>query len=365
MKKKTIATFCLFIPLLILMIISLFNMQNAKLISDVYNDAFTKQIIWYILGLIFFIIVSKFDINKLFKYAIYIYIFNLFLLIAVLIFGKEINGARCWLNIIGFSFQPSELMKISLPFLLVTTLTKSNLKGIKKQLIFLAKVILLTLIPSVLVFLEPDTGAIISYLLILMIIIFSSKINKIFYFIALTLGILFIGLFVYLYLFNQDLLIKLIGTSFFYRVDRIINFSNGTGYQLENALINIGAAPLFNFNPHKITLYIPEAPTDFMFAFNIGNYGLLSGFLVLLCYFVIEIYILSSTKKIKRRKYKILVSTFNLLFIFQVLYNIGMNVGILPIMGIPLPFLSYGGTSLLISFILLGLIYNIYNKKVT
>ena len=146
-------------------------------------------------------------------------------------------------------------------------------------------------------------------------------------------------------------------------MDRLINFANGSSYQLENALINIGAAKVFSFNPNKILLYIPEAPTDFMFAFNIGNYGLLSGFIVILAYLFIEFYILHITKKIKSRKYKLLLSTFNSLLIFQIIYNIFMNIGLLPIMGIPLPFLSYGGTSTIINFIIIGIILSVKSKK--
>lgn len=363
MKKKKLNNLFLFIPLIIINIISLFNMLNAKYISSTYDNVFYKQLVWIIIGYILFALIQKINIKILFKFSVSFYIFTTLLLLLVLFIGKEVNGAKCWFQVFNISFQPSELAKISLPLLLITVLDRSKLKTIKQQIVFLLKAIIITLIPSVLVFLEPDTGAIINYLLILIVVIFSSKISKWFYFVFVILGLGFISSFVYCYLFNQDLLIDLIGTSFFYRVDRIINFANGSSYQLENALINIGSAPLYRFNLNEIPLYIPEAPTDFAFAFNIGNFGLISGFIVLISYFVICLYLVSNNKKIKRRKYKILVSSFNLLFIFQISYNILMNIGLVPIMGIPLSFLSYGGTSTLINFIILGIIYNIFNDR--
>lgn len=339
-------------------------MLNAKLISTNYNNVFYKQLIWFFIGYLSIYIIKKIRLNNIFKYISYLYIFNIILLILVLIFGRSINGARCWLEIGPISFQPSELMKISLTFYLAKIYNYSNLTNYKKQFIYIIKICLLTLIPSILVFLEPDTGAIINYFIILLIVFIFSKLNIIYYIIFLIFIASSLGLFFYFYFFNTDTLINLIGTSFFYRMDRLINFANGNSYQLDNALINIGATSLFKFNTKEILLYIPEAPTDFIFAFTIGNYGLISGFIVLICYITIEFIIFNIIKKIKSRKNKLIISTFNSLLIFQIFYNIFMNIGLLPIMGIPLPFLSYGGTSTIINFIIIAIIININNSKV-
>ena len=215
MKTKHIDNLILLIPLIIINIISLFNMLNSKLISDSYSDAFTKQLIWFIIGYILIILINKIDLNKIFKYIPYLYIFNIILLILVLIFGNIINGAKCWLSIGPISFQPSELMKISLTFFLIKIYSKSDLKGLKKQFIYLLKIGILTLIPSILVFLEPDTGAIINYFIILLVVFIFSKLNIIYYLLFIGLILLTGGLFFYLYYFNTDYLINLIGTSFF------------------------------------------------------------------------------------------------------------------------------------------------------
>lgn len=356
MRRKSIYNLFLFIPLLILNTISLLNMVNAKLINDSYNNSFYKQFIWIISGYLIIIIFKKFNITKkIYKYSIYLYIISIFFLILVLFLGININGAKCWLNIFGFSFQPSELVKITLPIILINIYENTKIKSFKDEFILILKYILVTIIPSILVFLEPDTGAIINYLIIFIVVIFLSKINKWWYIFFISIFITFITSFFIMYFFFQDYLINILGTSIFYRMDRLINFANGNSYQLENALITIGASSFFGCGLNNILLYIPEAPTDFIFAFSIGNFGILSSILIIISYFIINIFLLLKTKH-KQQKYKIFIYSYLSVFIFHQIYNIFMNIGLLPIMGIPLPFLSYGGTNTLINFLFLALI---------
>ena len=139
-------------------------------------------------------------------------------------------------------------------------------------------------------------------------------------------------------------------------MDRIINFASGNSYQLERSLINIGTSSLFGSGLNNISLSIPEAPTDFIFAFLTNTTGLFSALLVILCYFIIDIFLLYKVNHSKEKKYKLFTYTYIINFIFTQIYNIGMNLGLLPIMGIPLSFLSYGGSSTLINYIFLGMI---------
>lgn len=353
----------LFIPLLILNIISLFNMFNAKLISEVYNNAFYKQLLWFILGYLIIYIINKIKLKRIFKHSKYLYFLSIFFLILVLFLGEDINGAKCWLNIFGFSFQPSEIVKITLPLYLINISLNIKFSNLKDEFILITKLLVITIIPSILVFLEPDTGAIINYLIILLVVLFSLKLNKLWYVSFFTLCIGIISLFFIMFFFFQDTLINLIGTSFFYRMDRLINFANGNSYQLENALITIGASSFFGVGLNKILLYIPEAPTDFFFAFTSGNYGIFSLILILLSYFIIDIFLFWKTKNLKNNSFKLFSYSYLGVFIFHQIYNICMNLGLLPIMGIPLPFLSYGGTSTLINFIFIGIILNFFKEK--
>ena len=359
MNKIINSKYTLIIPLFIIMLISLLNMQNAKAISILYEHNLIKQIIFFSIGIILVIIISKININTILKYSKYYYYISILLLILVLFFGKNINGSTAWFDFKIFSFQPSELTKLTLA-LYLSNIASTNKPDFK----LILKVIVITLIPSILVFLEPDTGAIIFYFLIALTILIVAGVKKYWFIILGIIIILLVGTFVLLYLYNQDLLINLIGTSFFYRVERLITFSTESSYQLENAIIAMGSASIFGSGLNKVSLYIPEAPTDFIFAFNISNFGIISGIIVILCYLLIDIFLINKYLTVKQKQIKLVLISFISIFFFQQFINIGMNLGLLPIIGIPLPFLSYGGSTIIIYFMFLGIILNILNKSV-
>ena len=357
MKKILDNKLLFFIPLLIIMIISFLDMYNAKYLSSLYNNNLVKQIIWYFLGFIIFILFKRINNKTIFKYANVLYIISLLLLLYVLLFGKVINGARAWINIKGFSFQPSELAKLSLAIMLSKMAVSFNNTGVKSETIFILKVILVTLIPSILVFLEPDSGAIIFFLIEAFMIILFSKVHKFWFVILFSLLGIGIGAFITLYLFNKDILISLIGTSFFYRVERLITFKTMSSYQLENALIAMGSSSLFGTGLGNVSIYIQEAPTDFVFAFTISNFGYFTGFLILICYLFMDIFLINKICHMKKNTIKYILISFTSIFIFGQIINIGMNLGLVPIIGIPLPFLSYGGSTLIIYFLFLSIVF--------
>lgn len=356
MKKRLNNKLLFIIPLSLIMIISFLSMYNAKFISSLYLHNLEKQIIWYFLGILSFILIRKINTKFIYKYSFIFYLISLFLLIYVLLYGSDINGAKAWIKLGSISLQPSEIMKLSLAVYLSNLTFNFKSKGLFSELKYILKLVILTLIPSILVFLEPDTGAIIFYLLILFMSLVLSDIHKFWLVVFSLIFIIFIALFIILYLFNRDLLINLIGTSFFYRVERLITFKTMSSYQLDNALISIGASKFLNFNLGETLIYIPEAPTDFVFAFSIGNFGFITGILILISYFLIIIYLLNKYSLLEKSISKNILGIFILLLSFEVIYNIAMNLGLLPIMGIPLPFLSYGGSTLITCFIFLGLI---------
>ena len=359
MNKIINSKYTLIIPLFIIMIISLLNMQNAKALSTLYEHNLIKQIIFFGIGIILVIIINKININTILKYSKYYYYISVLLLVLVLFFGKNINGSTAWFDFKLFSFQPSELVKLTL------TLYLSNIALVNKpDFKLILKVIIITLIPSILVFLEPDTGAIIFYFLIAITILLVAGVKKYWFVIFGIIIILLLGTFILLYIYNQEILINLIGTSFFYRVERLITFSTESSYQLENAIIAMGSASIFGSGLNKVSLYIPEAPTDFIFAFNISNFGIISGIIVILCYLLIDIFLINKYLTVKQKQIKLVLISFISIFFFQQFINIGMNLGLLPIIGIPLPFLSYGGSTIIIYFMFLGIILNILNKSV-
>ncbi len=360
MKQKiNLKNLYLYIPLIVIMIISFLNMYNAQLLSHNYQNHLIKQIIWYLLGFLTMFIISKIKIKKLFKYSFVLYLVSIVLLIFVLFFGKEINGARAWISLKYFNFQPSELAKLTLTLYLSEVVANTKIKNTKDEINLILKVLIITLIPSLLVFLEPDTGAILIYFLIAGVILITSNIRKRWFIPIVIIVLIIIVFFFYYYFTNPDILIKIIGTSFFYRVERILSFTNGTSLQLENALVAIGSSSFFGSGLGNISLYIPEAPTDFIVAFTISNFGYLAAIIVLIAFLIIDIYLIYNYFKINNKTTKYFFIGFISMFFFQQFENILMNIGLMPIIGIPLPFLSYGGTTLLIYFTFIGIILNL------
>lgn len=354
MKRKIFNNIYLFLPIITLIIISLLNMFYISKTSSIYHNYFFKQSLWFFLGFLIMFLIIKLKPKYFFKLSKYLYFFNVLLLILVLFFGKTVNGSKAWFDFYFFSFQPSELMKFTLTLYLAEKLSSEKSHTFKSELQFLLKSLFITLVPSLFVFLEPDTGAIIIYFLIMLGIIFIYKINKKWYIIISLFLIAFLSLFAYLYYFNQDLLISIIGTSFFYRIDRILSFVNKDSFQLDRALIAIGTSKIL---PTHHQVYIPEAPTDFIIALTISNLGIISFIIILLAFLILDIYFLYHLFSSHNLKFKMFLSGFLIMFIFAQIQNIGMNLGLFPIIGLPLPFLSYGGTNILVYFMFLGILY--------
>ncbi len=326
---------------LIIIALMFFSLNNILK----YTGSITKQLIFYVIGFIIFFVVVRMDKKKIYKYTIPIYVILNVLLLYLLIFGNSINGSKAWINLGFFSFQPSELMKITLIILL------SLIVCIKEKYLLLS--IIVTLIPSILTFLEPDTGNVIFYLVIFFtIILFKIKnIRKVIpYILCLVVGL---SLFMSLYFFNKTLFVNIFGSSFFYRMDRIVNLFSSS-YQLDMALMNMGVSGLWGI---RDVLAIPEATTDFAFSLLVSLNGLVGTTLFLGINFYLDMLII---KKMDTTDIVMQYVTFALLFmkIFQSSIHILMNIGLLPITGITLPFISAGGTSLLTYFFSLGLINN-------
>ena len=222
---------------------------------------------------------------------------------------------------------------------------------------------LLLLIPSILTFLQPDTGSVIIYFVIYISMMFVSGIRLRWFIIGFSFLFIFSSLFLYLYYFKENLFIKIFGSSFYYRLERIFNWKSGSGLQLENALAAIGSGGLFGHGFNNTPIYFPESSTDFIFAVYASNFGFIGVLLLLfiIIYLDINIILIAKRRIIDTNKY-ILAGIVGML-VFQQIQNIGMTIGILPITGITLPFVSYGGSSLLSYMIIVGIILNISIKK--
>ena len=358
----------LLIYLFIFMIISMLTIYSAMTyLPDYLGNLALKQGIWYIIGFFVTFLVVKFKNELFYKQALFIYFSCCFLLLLLLFIGVDINGSKCWFVIpkVG-SIQPSEFMKIGI--ILLSSIITSKFSKIKKhsfkeEVIYLLKMFIIFIIPSILTFLEPDTGSVLIYFIIIFTNILFSNLRKRYFIFLLVFFIIFGTAFLYLYIFQEDLLINIVGENIFYRINRILDFLNGTGFQLEISLTSVISSGFFGHGYNKTPVYFPESGTDFIFSVFASNFGLLGTFLLfsLIVCFDFHLINISSMCKDLTNKYVVL-STIAMLIFGQV-QNISMTLGLLPIMGIPLPFISYGGSSLISYMILIGIILNIYNEE--
>lgn len=314
------------------------------------------------------LVIIKIKNTNLYKYSWYIYLANTILLIGLLLVAPSINGSKCWYVIRGIgSIQPSEFMKISLILILSVNINKFNKRRkkekIKDELLFLLKIFIIVLIPSILTFLQPDTGSVIIYLIITLAMLTTSKIRYFWYIIFILIFIFFIGNFLILFFLNQDLFINIFGNSFFYRIDRIINWKTGSGMQLENSLAAIGSSLLLGHGFNKTPLYFPESGTDFIFSVYASNFGLIGCIILISLLLVFDIHLINLGKETINNIDKYTIIGITSIFLYQQIQNISMTIGLLPITGITLPFISYGGSSLISYMILIGIALNIYNTK--
>ena len=340
--------------------ISLLSLLTAKKISSSnLGNIFLKQIIFYIIGLIVLFISYK-KKKEIIKYAFWLYVFFNILLLILLMFGTSINGSKCWLVIGPITIQPSEFMKVFLIILLAKVLNKyRSKKKLKKEVKMMFMSSLILFIPSILTFLEPDTGVVIIYIIITINMILYRGINKKWYFILLILLGTIISVIMFILLFKKELLINFLDNSLFYRLDRLFNWQKQSGYQLENSIITIASSGLFGFGVNHIPLYYPEASTDFIFTSFSSIFGFVGNIILFITIITFDITILKIiNSKIKKIDEYILIGLFSMIF-YQQIQNISMTIGLLPITGITLPFISYGGSSLLSYMIIIGLILRI------
>ena len=364
-KNNFISNLKIIIPIIAFMIISLVSIYSSQnLLSSNYNNLYIKQIIWYIIGFVFIILIANLKSDFLYKYSFLLYIIFNILLLLVLFLGTESNGARCWFTIPGIgSFQPSEFMKIVLILMISKELSKDEdmKKTFKNELKVIFKSFIIVLIPSLLIFLEPDTGIIFIFLAILIVMLFVYGIRYRWFISIGGLLIILASIFLIIFFKYQDIFINVFGTNFFYRMDRLLDWKNGSGMQLTNALAATGSAGLFGYGFGKTPIYFPEPHTDFIFSVFASNFGFISAIILILVilYFDMQLIILAKKSNFQD---KLIISGILAMLLFQQVQNIGMNIGLLPITGITLPFISYGGSSLISYMIIIGIVLNI-NKS--
>lgn len=347
------------------LIISIITIYSASL-SYSNKEILSKQLIWYLVGFLLIFTFRKINIKKIINNAWFYYIGINIILLLLLIFGREINGSKCWFIIpkIG-SIQPSEFAKIILILINTKIFNDYNKKHPSRTIIDDIKLFLLitlvTLIPGILTFLQPDTGMVIIYFLISYVMLFIFGIRKSIFLVIILFVMITVGSFLYFYFNYQSDFINLFGTSFFYRIDRLLDWSNKSGMQLTNALAAIKAAGIKGYGIGNTPIYIPEAHTDFIFSVYANNFGLIGVLILVSIIILFDLKLLLLSINTNNKDYKFIIVGFLTMILYQQIQNIGMNIGLLPITGITLPFISYGGSSLLSYIIIIGIILNYEN----
>lgn len=326
-----------------------------------FNDPYyyvRHQLIFFFIGLILIYFIRKIDYKLYYKYSNIILLGSFILLVLVLIpgLGQVRNGSRSWFGIGSLGIQPSELAKISLIIFTAKYLSKSEktIKFFKKGTL---PILLIIFLFFGLIMLEPDFGTGMVIVMSLMFMLFISNIKLSFFGIMGTLGL---GGIVALIIIAP------------YRLARILSFLNpwsdplGSGFQIIQSLYAIGPSGLFGKglgNSVQKHFYLPEPQTDFIFAIISEEFGFL-GIMILSILFLTLFY---NTIKISLNQKDLFAKylSFGLIIeiIFQTILNISVVIGLVPVTGVTLPFISYGGSSLLISMISIGIILNISREK--
>lgn len=357
-------------PLIIFSILSVLCIYSAQnLLPSHMHYLAMKQALWYIVGYGAMILIIILGNEFIYKNAWILYGIGIISLALLLVFGTPINDAKCWFNLPGIgTIQPSEFMKIILIIILAKVINEFNTSHpnptVMDEFLFLIKVCIIVLVPSALTFLQPDTGVVLIYLLITIVMLFISGIRYRWFFLLFLIILLTIGSILFIYFINKDLFVKIFGTSFFLRVDRLLDWSNKSGYQLENGLTAISSGGLYGHGFNKTPIYFPEPQTDFIFAVYASNFGFVGSILLLGLILFFDLRIINNAFKSDSKINKYVIAGIIGMLIYQQLQNIGMTFGLMPITGITLPFISYGGSSLLSYMIMMGIILNISNDNI-
>jgi rod shape determining protein RodA len=308
---------------------------------------FENQLLYLIISLLLYFFISQIDFQFLLNLSPLLYVFINLLLILTLFFSNSTRGSNRWLSFGGFSFQTSEFLK---PILILSLANITNYLNLKKTLHYLI-FILIFLIPSLLIFLQPDLGTTMIILAASIFILINSKVSKKLLF--STFLIILISLPI------VNLALKP------YQKDRITSFfqedsdSLGTSYNQIQAVIAAGSGQLFGKGLGKGTQshlqFLPEKHTDFFFATAAEEFGFIGSCFIILLFFYLGFSLIKIANKSKNQSVSIFCLGVFILILFQAFTHIAINLGLLPVTGLTLPFMSVGGSSLISTYILLGL----------
>ena len=350
------ALFFAMVFIAIMGLVSIYSATQAKGLP--FKESFVlRQVEWMLIGLVLLAVILKVAYYKIVDMAYILYGLIVMMLALVLVIGHVRLGAQRWISIAGFAFQPSEFIKIAL------IMAFANYLGSKKDTMWrlenLVVPMILVGIPFVLVLLQPDLGTALLLVPVFfaMLLVSGAKPKHL----AVMLGIGLAGLPVFWH-FLRD-----------YQKQRLMVFINpnvdplGAGYTIIQSKISIGSGGLFGkgwmAGTQNQLNFLPERHTDFIFSVIGEEWGFLGAMVLLVLYALIIKETFDIASSTSDRTGKLLAVGVGVLLAFQVMINISMTVGVMPVVGIPLPLISYGGSSLLATMVAIGLVLNVGMRR--
>ncbi|MEA2104023.1 MAG: rod shape-determining protein RodA [Candidatus Cloacimonadota bacterium] len=391
----------LFITLIVLIIFGEIAIYSASIqkFGEKYvtYDYYVKQLIWIFISGILFFVILKFPKILLDFITVPAYALSIFLLILVLLLPAT-KGVHRWIHLGGINIQPSEFAKLTTILMVARAISSKNLSHLKK--IFYAFCVIIP--PALLILKEPDLGSSLIFFVFALPMIYFAGVSLFTIFLLISplfsilvgfssiAWIIFDVILLIVLLYNRIALIHaafiLIANAFLsfltplfwntlrsYQQERIITFLNpardvlGGGYQIIQSKIAIGSGGIFGKGllqgTQKNLGFLPEQQTDFIFSVVGEELGFFGCVLLLLAFLFLIYRGFAILKKNKEIKYRIIIAGILTFLVFQIVINVGMNIGILPVVGTPLPFISYGGSSLLINIIAIALLIKFEKER--
>lgn len=355
------ATFSLILVLSIVGIMTIYSATRPTLGAGEHPDFYLKQMLWLTISICALLLVVFFDYRWFYRLAYPFYGIGLVLLSAVLIAGRSSMGARRWLSMGPVSFQPSEFFRILFIIGFSSYLVNrgQDLKGKMST----GSIFLFAIVPMLLVMKQPDLGTAILLTFLFLILSLAKGIRRKLIAIAVVIGLIsvpFLG-----HIFWDGLKD--------YQKNRLVAFIDpevdpaGIGYHINQSKISIGSGGIAGKGYLKGTQgplrFLPEKHTDFIFSVFAEEWGFVGSFMLLGTYLLLFLRGLDTAAKAKDEFGRLVAVGITGMFFIYFTVNIGMTLGMTPVVGVPLPFISYGGTSLLSNFIAAGILINIRTRR--
>lgn len=344
---------------LILFIIGVLGIYSAGHNTTTDNTQYIKQLIWFGVMVIVMVVIWAIDYNVFDIAGYVIYFISLIFLVAVL-FTSSLMGAKSWFNLGSFLYQPSEIMKIAYILVFSKILTAFNDENKKNKWMKIILASLCFLIPFGLILLQPDFGTDVTFLFITIFILFANGLKYRYVFIGLAATAILVPI-IYLFLLSP------------YQKERIQVFLDpsrdalGSGYNAIQSKLAVGSGKIFGTGYLQGTQtqygYLPIKSSDFIFSVLSEEMGFIVSALIVILFVVLIVRIVHVSNNTRDKFAKLVVTGIAGMFFFHFVQNIGMTMGLLPITGVPLPFVSYGGSNLMANCIAIAIVLNISARR--